>query len=889
VKKIPLLITIGVTLLLVGGYYLYEKVLLKKPLETWDLIPEDAVLVYEKDNCLSCIENVGQSSIWKAVKSASIYSKDADTLRSSLQQLIQDQKGLLVSLHTTKKDDFDFVFYVPGKNSLIESLQQKDNLPGYRHSKREFNSIQIHEVSFSKQVFSWTILEDVWIGSFTPFLIEDVIRTFKAKKQGFKKELVNFQSISRVSGDAGNLYINVRHLYDLLTVFSSDVPSAARSFGKFTILDIKADNNTLFLNGFSTDSINQSNYMLSIFRNQSPVPFDLKHIVSNRAVMFNSYGISNGESFYNDRNSFVKKHRGQRVDSLQQLTKSLNIDLPDLYKSIHDEVGVCFLESSKGSRFSKVLIIKSDKPSQWLSAFDKLSQKLSVDTIFYERYGDYEIREVPIYNFPEKLFWPLVSGFTQSFYTVIGNTILVGDNLEELKKFLTDIDDEDTWGKSVTHNKFLKTTLLESNISLYINTPKIWGLLSPSLQPRWKQHIKENQKSLRAIQLGAIQFSHLNNNYYTNVSWNFNQTSENQKENKRDDKFVTSFSSGISRLHAVKSHVNRSDEMLIQDSLNDLSLVTNEGKVLWKLPIGDRIVSEVHQIDFFSNGKLQYFFTTRDAIHIIDRLGNYVEPYPRQLPFSDIEYASIIDWDHSKKYRFLITDSKGKLWMYDKEGNNLEGWNPKDIGESLSLAPEHHRIKGKDYVLAIRDDGRVYLMNRRGEDVKHFPLNLEAKVAGDYFLDLGAGISDTYFVVVSRDGYRIKFNPEGKIQSRETLVKTSFNTQFKLISEKANKSYLIVQQDSKQFTVQDEALRKIISNEFTGSNPVKINYYDFGSGRVYISVTDLSQELTYIYDEQGTLLTTPPLESSMIEIRPLDSERALIFFSQGNAVTVQPL
>jgi hypothetical protein len=891
VKKIPLLITIGVTLLLIGGYFIYEKIALRKPLDSWDLVPATAVLVYEKDNCSSCIKSVSESSIWQTLSLTFDNVKNADTLKSFLTKSIFEENELLVSVHVVRKDDYDFVFYIPGNKDPLAALSVATSQSKLiRYATREFNSVPINEVMFSHQVFSFAKLENVWVGSFTPFLVEDVIRTFKSGKTNFKKELSKFQQLSHVTGDAGNLYVNVENFYNLLTVFSTDVPVLTRAFGRFSILDIKADDKTVFLNGFSVDSANKSDHVLSIFKHQSPVPFDLKNLISNRTIVLNSYGISDGASFFADRNLFVKSAGSHQTDSISELSRSLKIDIQSLYQSIHDELGVCFLESQKGTGFSKVLVLRTDQSSRWLSAFDKIAQKFSIDTIFYEQYADYEIREVPVSNFPEKLFWPLVTGFNHCFYTTVGNAILMSDNLDELKRFLTDIDNDDTWGKSVVHNQFLKTTLLESNISLYINTSKVWRLLDPVLQQRWKQLAKDNQRFLNSLGLGAIQFSHLNNNYYTSVSWKFKPLGKDQGNgNKNPQRFTTNFTSGILRLHAVKSHVSKSDEILLQDSLNDLSLVTDEGKVLWKLPIGDAIASEVHQIDFFANGKLQYLFATRDALHIVDRLGNYVEPYPLQLPGIEVEHVSIVDYDHSKKYRFLIADKKGKLWMYDKEGKNLEGWAPKDVGESLPFPPEHHRIKGKDYIIAIRRDGLVYLMTRRGEDLKHFPMNLEAKVAGDYYLDQGSTVVDTYFVVVSRDGYRIKFNPEGKIQSREALVKLSANTQFRMVTERSNKSYLIIQQDSKKVNILDESLKNIISNDAIGPNPVKISYADFGAGRIYISITDLTQDLTYIYDEQGTLLTTPPLESSLIEIRPGDSERGIVFFSFGKTLTIEPL
>jgi hypothetical protein len=358
---------------------------------------------------------------------------------------------------------------------------------------------------------------------------------------------------------------------------------------------------------------------------------------------------------------------------------------------------------------------------------------------------------------------------------------------------------------------------------------------------------------------------------------------------EKSDKIITNFEHGIFKLHAVKSHINRSNEMLIRDSVNDLSLISAEGKILWKLSIGDKIVSDVTQIDFFNNGKLQYFFATTNAIHIIDRLGNYVDPYPVYIQKSDIEFVSVIDYDNSKKYRFMVAEKNGKLWIYDKEGNSLEGWQPKNIGGSLAMAPHHHRIKGKDYVIAIRKDGLVFLMNRRGENLKKFPLKSEAIPLGNYFLELGNTLADTYFVIISRDGFRVRFNPEGKIQSRETLPKTSIHSTFSLISEKSNKSYLILQQDGNQLMLSDESGKKIISNIGIAVQPSDVKYFDFGNGKTFIILTDKLQGLSYVYDGQGNLLTTPPLKSAAVEIRPLSPDQFQIYFVQDKSLVIQKL
>jgi hypothetical protein len=893
VKRTPLLITIGIVVLIIGGYYLYDKVLLEKNITAWEIVPGDAVLVYEKNSCNQCIENIRQTPIWKIIDRAAFYSKPVDSLKKYLQEITQQENGILISVHATKKDDFDFIFYADNKqNSLKRLWTTVQKGKQFRTSERVFSSVKIRELRIEQQVFSWVLIDNLWVGSFTPFLIEDVIRTYNKNKPEFRRGLSGMQQLRSIKNDAGNLYIRLQDFSEWMALFTNESVSLSKSFGRSSVLDIKSEENSIVLNGFSTDSTESANYILSIFRNQSPVSFKLKQLISSRTAALNIYGVSNGKSFANDLKAHVKIKKPFVIDTLEKLALSSKIDIEGLYNSVRDEIGVCFLEPSKGSTASKVMLVETDQPQIWINAFDKLSQKLSLDTIFYERYSNYEIKEVPVYQFPEKLFWPLVSGFDQSFYTLIGNVVVIGDSLEELKKFLNDIDNENTWGKSVVNNKFLDRTLLEANVSIYFNTEKSLNLQLQSLHPRWQSFILENQSLFNSLQMGALQFSNLNNNFYTNVSLAFKPGEsevEPIRKKNRYERITTDFSARIMGLHAVKNHVNRSDEMLVIDSLHTLSLVSSKGEILWKLPVGNPITGEVHQIDYFNNGKLQYCFVTKDALHVIDRLGNYVKSFPLTLPSSEIEYVSIIDYDHSKKYRFLVTDKNGKLWMYDKEGNNLEGWKPKDIGGSLAMAPQHHRIKGKDYILAIRKDGVIYLINRRGENLKNFPLTLEAKTAGSYVLEIGKSLQDTYFIVISRDGYRIKFTVEGKLGGKETLLKTSFNTQFSLISDKLNKSYLIVQQDLKQVNIQDESANIILSNNSVGGNSLTIKYYDFGSKKAYITISDAVQELTYLYDIKGKLLSVPPVESSFVEIHPFDSGQIRCFLARGSKLTIQPL
>ena len=87
----------------------------------------------------------------------------------------------------------------------------------------------------------------------------------------------------------------------------------------------------------------------------------------------------------------------------------------------------------------------------------------------------------------------------------------------------------------------------------------------------------------------------------------------------------------------------------------------------------------------------------------------------------------------------------------------------------------------------------------------------------------------------------------------------------------------------------DESGKKILSTEAATSNSTDVKYYEFGSGDSFIVLSDRIQGLSYVYDIHGNLLTTPPIESVQMELRPGNSGQFILFFIHDNVLNIQPL
>ncbi|NDE60967.1 MAG: hypothetical protein EB038_01900 [Cyclobacteriaceae bacterium] len=168
--------------------------------------------------------------------------------------------------------------------------------------------------------------------------------------------------------------------------------------------------------------------------------------------------------------------------------------------------------------------------------------------------------------------------------------------------------------------------------------------------------------------------------------------------------------------------------MILQDLSNTLTLINSAGEQVFDQVLDGPIVSEAFQIDFYKNGKLQLLVATANYLYGIDRLGESLPGFPVKLPGEKIAHLNLLDYDQNREYRYFISTEEGNLWLLDKAGKPLEGWNPLTLGETSIGPPFHVRVSGKgDFMVALGSSGKIHLFNRRGEIQTGSPVVLKEK------------------------------------------------------------------------------------------------------------------------------------------------------------------
>jgi hypothetical protein len=163
----------------------------------------------------------------------------------------------------------------------------------------------------------------------------------------------------------------------------------------------------------------------------------------------------------------------------------------------------------------------------------------------------------------------------------------------------------------------------------------------------------------------------------------------------------------------VKNHVTGERELIVQDRANTLYLVTDAGLVAWKLPLDAPVNSEIYQVDYYKNGKLQYLFSTPTRLYLVDRNGAYLPRYPLPLRGRCEVGITLFDYENNRDYRVAAPADDRNLYLFGLDGNPTTGWETPRGDNPVASRLHHFRVGEKDY-LVFADRSRLYMLDRRG-------------------------------------------------------------------------------------------------------------------------------------------------------------------------------
>jgi hypothetical protein len=275
----------------------------------------------------------------------------------------------------------------------------------------------------------------------------------------------------------------------------------------------------------------------------------------------------------------------------------------------------------------------------------------------------------------------------------------------------------------------------------------------------------------------------------------------------------------------VTNHYTGENEIFVQDSKNNIYLINEVGRILWKKQLNEEIISEVYQVDYYKNGKLQMLFNTKNKIHLIDRNGNYVERYPINLPSPATTEISVFDYADNKNYRIFVPCENKRIYDYNIEGNILEGWQFGKTDTKVTAPVQHFRVKTKDYIV-FADQYRIYILNRRGKVRVRPEKQFASSKNNPFFLNQGSANQRAKIVTTNKTGkiYYVYFDGEVKSVTIDEFSRDHYFLHKDINSDGAEDMVFL---DDKKLKVFEASGKKLFEHEFKNAIHHEPIYFHF--------------------------------------------------------------
>lgn len=172
----------------------------------------------------------------------------------------------------------------------------------------------------------------------------------------------------------------------------------------------------------------------------------------------------------------------------------------------------------------------------------------------------------------------------------------------------------------------------------------------------------------------------------------------------------------VDKFIQVSDHIDGGFSYFLASAQGEIAFVNQNGEQKWKAKVDGRIKGEPKIVDLFGNNKKQVVFNTETKLYLLDIKGNNVGKFPYVIPGKAANSVSVMDYDKNDNYRFLVATLDQKLINIGEEGTPVEGW---EFGKSDGLVKgeiNHFIISGKDYIFFSDQTGKIFMLNRRGQE-----------------------------------------------------------------------------------------------------------------------------------------------------------------------------
>lgn len=719
-----------VILLIVAGFLFYRNII-HKSLRGINALPDETVLFIEVNDISSLWEDIhNQNEIWSSLAKTKNIGKVNDLLQEWDTTLFKDEDThslidegrLYISVLPVSEDTLHslFILEMNGHKSLIENYfeeslnQNEEIIESTLHKRTVYNVLSAKE----KPEFYFVFDKGLFIASSNIKAIEKALIKIDSDKK-----INQGNSFKRVAATAGkkvssHIYIHLANIDNFIRIFSDDECKEAvallNNFASWCELDMIFKSDEILLNGYS-DVSDSALQFLGIFKESPPQKIELTHIIPFNTNLLLWFGYDDFIKINNKLEDFLREEKrfdNHYNDILRINNKySTNIE-KNVYSWIGNEAALVSLATRPSELpYKTYFVAHTTDPTRANQLLTEIYHNANGSSM--RRYGNYLIKHINISGLIPNIFGPAFGSLNQTYYTIIEDYVVFANNGDALEEFINTYKSGKTLHDNINYKDFSDNISENTNLYLYFNSRNALQLLDEYLNTAIESHLNKNKTHLSNFHAFAIQFSRVNEMFYTNVYIRYNP--EYREENRAFWK--TNLDANIAtQPYLVKDHTDKTYNILVSDEDNQLYLIDNNGNILWKKQLDSKILSEIHPVDYYKNRKIQYLFNTENKMYLIDLLGRDVSNYPISFGTKPTTGIALFDYINNKTYRILYAGEDNRIYNYDIKGNAVRGWSKPRVNDMVNKPPKHIVAGNRDYIVIPQYNGEVKITNRRGSD-----------------------------------------------------------------------------------------------------------------------------------------------------------------------------
>jgi len=868
-------ISFGFVLLAVGGYFGYRW--WHAPARSaWMLIPSDALLVLESSALQDTIPAQAQLNEM-TLRTTPLFQEAVQ----SLEQLVWapldtanavaflHKKPVWYSLHAASRDRLGFIFYIPiptAKDKALVNRLINPNADQFRVLSHPYKNERIYEMLTvrNESLGSFIRLDDFLIGSSSTILMESVVRRLH---QSFVKTPLQRAGVSLSSpGSSAGLYVRNSALAAILSSAPDETTDWQTSYLKALLPNefvtrLRPSPSKAHLIGVATDNVGTKTDLAELFASQVPHRIHCGELIPNQTATFFHFGLSDGPRFGEALTPFINGEESAPIrEGRRKLRPLLQNEQNSFYRYLGDEVLLLRLSAPTTER-RLVLLIQSPNVDRLMDRY-QLAAILATGNEHLPNskpFLHYRISPIEAPDLPAYLFGGLFRGFDRSWVTQTDKYLVIANSEGALQEYLQAVNQRTVWSESGRQRDLLEQTLRPANFTAYTRFSRMGKSVSANWPAAWQQLLNHSETALDNVEDLAYQSSYSRERIYSSLILGHagRRASEAILNRVFLQKKLDLNAPLLNRPMVIGDFVGGSGSIWAIDNSRQFMLITPEGE---KHPMGaidGAVQSPLVPVDFYSNGRLQYAFTTNRSLYVADVLNGLVKLRSFTLP-SGINPAVLVAPrpDQDRALALLLAHRDGSVYAYDKQQRRFTRTFPVSTA-GAGVAPFQALVRNRQLtVVSLQDTGRLQVWQENGTPAKGFPVDLKTGFAGPAWLE---GSNPATITTMGKDGELLKLSPDGLVQERTQLYRPVRRGTFRLLPEEAQNGYILVRTTDTELAVLDRRGSQVFEVRGLVPGQTTIRYHVLGSGIQLISVK--SGEFTTLYDLNGHTVGDRPIPS----------------------------